>query len=294
MHIILGATGHIGSVVATTLLKQGEPITVITRDPQKADNWQQRGAQAAVVDIHDVDALSRVFRQGKRLFLLNPPAPPDTDTAAEERRSILAILAALKDSGLEKIVAESTYGAQPGDQIGDLGVLYEMEQQLARQPIPVSIIRGAYYMSNWEFSLQTAQQEGKVYTLYPVDFKLPMVAPEDIGLLAARLLTEPVETAGLYHIEGPEVYSSADVAAAFALALHKTVEAVETPRDQWQPALKTMGFSDKAAESMANMTAATLDQPYALPGLPYRGTTSLQQYIAKMVADNQPEQKPTR
>lgn len=289
MNIILGATGHVGSAVANTLLKQGEPIIIITHDSQKASEWEQKGAQAAVVDVHDGDGLKRIFRQGKRLFLLNPPAAPSTDIVAEERKNITAILGALDGSGLEKIVAESTYGAQSGDLIGDLGVLYKMEQGLARMSIPTTIIRAAYYMSNWDASLQTAQQEGKVHALYPADFKLPMVAPDDIGQFAARFLTEPAEKTGLHYVEGPETYSPTDVAAAFALALNKPVEAVTTSREQWAPTLKQMGFSDKAAESMANMTLITVEKTYLQPDLPDRGATSLRSYIADVVAKSKKE-----
>jgi uncharacterized protein YbjT (DUF2867 family) len=128
MHIILGGTGHVGSAAADALLARGQAVTIVSR-----------------------------FRQGNRLFLLNPPAPPSTDTAAEERKSLASIFRALEGSGLEKIVALSTYGAQPGSRIGDLGVLYEMEQGLANQPVPATIIRAAYLMSNWELSLPTAR-----------------------------------------------------------------------------------------------------------------------------------------
>lgn len=283
MHIILGASGHIGSALAKLLLAKHEPVTVVLRDPRKAPEWQQRGAQTALADVHDTEALRRIFRQGQRLFLLNPPADPATDAAAAERRSVQSILAALTDSGLEKIVAESTYGAQPGDQLGDLGVLYEMEQGLAAQPIPVSIIRGAYYLSNWDAAQETARQEGNVHTFYPIDFKLPMVAPADIARLAARLLTEPIEKTGLHYIEGPEYYSAADVAAAFAQALHQPVTAVETPRDQWLPAMQKMGLSEKTAQSFANMTAATLAARQPIAKSPEHGSTTLTAYIQALV-----------
>jgi uncharacterized protein YbjT (DUF2867 family) len=286
MYIILGATGHVGSAVAQALLNQGESVTVITHDAKKTEEWQRQGANVAVADVHDTEGLRQIFCQGKRLFLLNPPAAPSTDTDQEERKSLASILAALQDSGIEKIVAESTYGAQSGDRIGDLGVLYEMEQELAKLSIPTRIIRAAYYMSNWDASLQTAQQEGKVHTLYPSTFQLPMVAPEDIGQVAALLLTEPIEKTGLYYVEGPKAYSSADVAAAFAAALGKPVEAVETPSDQWIPTLTSMGFSDKAAESIAAMTALTLEHA-AFPDAPVRGTTTLEEYITQLARKGQ-------
>lgn len=287
MHIILGASGHIGSALAQTLLKQHEAVLAVLHDEKKAADWQQKGAATAVVDVRDTEALRQVFRQGKRLFLLNPPASPTTDTVTEERNTLVSILAALPDSGLEKIVAESTYGAQPGEQLGDLAVLYEMEQALQAQPIPVSIIRAAYYMSNWDTALETARKEGIVHTLYPVDFQLPMVAPADIAQVAARLLTAPVASNGLHYVEGPATYSSVDVAAAFAAALHQPVQAQETPRANWPQALKQMGFSDKAAESFANMTAATLEAKQPLVENPERGHTTLQQYIQELVQKQQ-------
>jgi uncharacterized protein YbjT (DUF2867 family) len=287
MHIILGATGHIGSAVAEALLQQNEQVTVITRDNKKQSQWQDKGAQVAVVDVLRTKELRQVFCSGKRLFLLNPPADPATDTVAEEQKTLASILAALKDSGIEKVIAESTYGAQPGEGNGDLSVLYDMEQGLAEQRIPASIIRAAYYMSNWDASLQTALEEGKVHTFYPADFKLPMVAPNDVGQFAAQLMIEPVENTGLYYIEGPETYSSTDVATAFAKALQKEVYAETIPQKQWEQVLTGMGFSEKAAASMTAMTATTLDNRYTKPDAPITGTITLEEYISNLVQKNQ-------
>ena len=227
---------------------QNRPVTIVTRDPSKGNDWRRRGAEVAVVDVHEVDSLRRVFRGGKRLFLLNPPADPSTDTDAEERKTVASITAAVEGSGLEKIVAESTYGAQPGERCGDLNILDDLEQALEAQPIPTCIIRAAYYMSNWDFLLEMVRKEGVLPTMFPADFKLPMVAPQDLGQVAARLLTEPVEQTGLYYVEGPERYSPSDVAAEFAGAIGRPVTVVTTPREQWKETYKSMGFSEPAAK----------------------------------------------
>ncbi|RCJ22535.1 NmrA family transcriptional regulator [Nostoc minutum NIES-26] len=282
MHIILGGNGHVGSAVAQTLLSQGEPVTIVSRSCASIPKWHKRGAMVEVVDVHNTVELRRVFALGKRLFLLNPPADPATDTDVEERKSLASILEAITDSGLEKIVAESTYGAQPGSQIGDLGVLYEMEQQLAAQSIPFSIIRAAYYMSNWDFSLQSAKQDGVIYTFFPTDFALPMVAPRDIGQLAARLMKQPIENTGLHNIEGPERYSSLNVAQAFAKVLLKPVKVMETPRHQWIKTMQNMGFSNSAAASFSNMTTLALEAEMPPRDLVTRGVVSLESYIAEL------------
>jgi uncharacterized protein YbjT (DUF2867 family) len=283
VHIILGGTGHIGSVLADLLLASGEAVTVVTSDASKRKSLEGKGFQVAVVDIHNVTALREVFQRGQRAFLLNPPAAPATDTDAEERKSVKAILDALDGSGLKKVVAESTYGAQSAKRSGDLGILYDLEQGLKQQAIPASVIRGAYYMSNWDTALQTAQAEGVVHTMFPVDFEMPMVDPADIAHVAARLMTEAIEHTGLHYVEGPEKYTANDVAEAFSKALGKPVRAVETSRDQWVATFQALGFSDEAAQSYAQMTVVTLEQKYDIPDSPVRGRTSLQDYVTRLV-----------
>ncbi len=245
MYIILGGTGHVGAAAAKALLSGGEPVTIVTRDDAKAEDLKQAGAKAAVADVLDTDALHRVLATGTRAFLLNPPAGPKTDTDTQEKRTIAAILTALDGAGLDKIVVESTYGAQAGDRLGDLNTLYTLEQGVKAQAIPAAIIRAAYYFSNWDAALETARAEGMVHTMYPVDFELPMVAPLDLGEQAARLLTDD--------------------------------------RDRWVEGYKALGFSDRAAESYARMTAVSLDGGYEQPEAPICGRVTLQDYIRQLV-----------
>jgi uncharacterized protein YbjT (DUF2867 family) len=101
VHVVLGATGHLGSAVARSLLDRGEPVTVVTRNQQKASRWEADGATAVVVDVPDPEALQAPLPQGGRLFALNPPADPTGgDTDAEENRTGDAIAAAIRGAGL--------------------------------------------------------------------------------------------------------------------------------------------------------------------------------------------------
>ncbi|MET0374500.1 MAG: NmrA family NAD(P)-binding protein [Rhizorhabdus sp.] len=271
----MGATGHVGSATARTLLEQGEAVTVVTRDAEKACNLRALGAEVAVADVHDIATMRDVFRLGRRLFLLNPPAAPDTDTDRVEKETVRHLLAALDGSGLEKIVAESTYGAQAGD----LNALYDMEQGLGAQPIPYRVIRAAYYMSNWDMMAASARESGTLPTMYPADLKIPMVAPADLGRVAARLLVEPAGHTGIQFVEGPERYCSTDVAHAFANALGKPVNPLVTPRSQWESTYRQLGFSEPAAKSYARMTGVSVDGNFEMPENPIRGTITLQAHV---------------
>jgi uncharacterized protein YbjT (DUF2867 family) len=284
VYVIMGGTGHVGSATADSLLARGEAVTIVTRSAEHADEWRRKGADIAEADVEDVASLRAALRLGRRAFLLNPPADTSTDTDAVERRTVAKILAALEDSGLEKVVAESTGGAQPGDRIGDLNVLWELEQGLQAKAIPAAFNRAAYYMSNWDGQLDRVRSTGELSTLFPADLALPMVAPRDLGEVAAARLVSSLDDTGVRYVEGPRLYSSNEVAAAFSKALGQPVKVKVTPRDQWKQAFVGMGFSEAAAESYARMTAASIDEGFDLSDDPLRGSTTLDDYIADLVA----------
>jgi uncharacterized protein YbjT (DUF2867 family) len=283
MYAILGATGHVGSAVVDALLEAGEPVVALTHSAEHGHELRRRGAEIAIVDVRDADALRAVLKQARRAFLLNPPAAVSGDTDVGERVTVAAILAALEGSGLEKVVAESTMGAQPGERLGDLNVLYELEQGLEAQPIPAAWNRAAYYMSNWDMALASAREDGVVPTMFPADFKLPMVAPRDLGRAAARRLRSGLDDVGLRNVEGPARYSTNDVARAFAEALGRPVRTIVTPREQWEEAFQALGFSQAAARSYARMTGATLDGAMVPESETEKGPTRLEDYVAALV-----------
>lgn len=284
MYVIMGGTGHVGSATAEALLDRREAVTIVTRDAGPASTWLEKGAEIAEADVEDIASLGAVFRRGRRAFLLNPPADTKKDTDALEKHTVANILAAIEGSGLEKIVAESTGGAQPGDRLGDLNTLWELEEGLRRQSIPAAINRAGYYMSNWDGQLESIRETGKLQTMFEADLKIPMVAPRDLGAAAAERLRSSLDDVGVRYVEGPERYSSADVAEALAKKLGRPVEVVVTPRDKWLEAFQHLGFSDAAAESYARMTAAAVDGGFDMQDDALRGSTTLDTYIRDLGA----------
>jgi len=280
MHIILGGTGKVGSAVARALLQMSEPVTVVTRKAESAIELKAAGATVAVVDIRDTGSLNEIFRTGKRAFLLNPPADPSTDTDKEERLNVQAIIQALDQSGLEKVVAASTYGAFAGEACGDLTVLHELEERLRLQPIPTAINRGAYYMSNWSGMRDVVRDSGKLPSFFPTNLSLPMVAPDDLGQAAAARLIEPPGEFSITHVEGPRRYTAQDVADAFSEVFGKEIGIDVIPRDALKDTFKAFGFSDSAADSYACMTAAVVEGRTSGPISPERGRTTLQSFIS--------------
>ncbi|MCK1667718.1 NAD(P)H-binding protein [Bradyrhizobium sp. 153] len=284
MYVIMGGTGHVGSATADILLSLGEAVTIVTRCSGRASGWCAKGAEIVEADINDVSSLHAALCRGRRALLLNPPADPTTDTDAVEKRTVANILKALAGSGLEKVVAVSTGGAQSGDRIGDLNTLWELEEGLRQQTIPAAINRGAYYMSNWDSLLDTVRRTGKLPTMFPADLPIPMVAPQDLGRFAADRLLSDTDDAGVRYVEGPKRYSTADVARAFSEALGRPIGVEVKPRAEWYHGFLQLGFSEAAALSYTRMTELSLDNGFDMPADVWRGATTLEFYINNLVA----------
>lgn len=286
MYVVMGATGHVGGSVARALLAAGEAVTVVTRNAAKAEAWRQKGALAAVLDVQDTPALAALFQKARRAFVLNPPASPALNTDVEERRTVQAILKALQGAGLEKIVLQSTYGAQPGAHCGDLGVLYDFEEGARQLGTPLCVVRAAYYMSNWTFGVDAVRASGVLETFLPASQKVPMVAPQDVGTVAAQLLRAPVSETGVYAVEGPERYSPEDVAEVLGEVLNQPVRVASLPKTEWLAAYRRNGFSENAAQSYAHMTEIFVTQAYDVPASPLKGKTDLKTYFQQVLTPN--------
>ena len=79
MYVVSGATGQTGSVVAKKLLEENLPVRVIVRSEEKGKKFKDLGAEVAVADLQDADALTEALRGGKVLYLMNPPAYQSED-----------------------------------------------------------------------------------------------------------------------------------------------------------------------------------------------------------------------
>ena len=282
MFVIMGASGHVGREVIDVLLEQGHEAIAVTHDPNHLDVLKRPGVHPVLVDVRSPDSLRQVFNQGRRAFLLNPPAAVEGDTDVVERRTAACIVEALRGSRLEKVVLASTGGARPGERLGDLNVLWELEEGVRALTIPAAINRGGYYMSNWDGQLDEVRRTGTLVSFFPSDLRVPMVAPRDLGEAAAgRLLSGP-EDAGVRYVEGPARYCANDVAAAFAKALRREVGLAVVPRAQWASTFRSLGFSEAAAESYARMTEVTVDS-LDLPDDPIRGKVTIDAYIQQLV-----------
>lgn len=252
MYIVSGATGNTGSVVAKTLLGKGLPVRVIVRSREKGAAFEKLGAEAAVADLQDADALTEALRGGKVLYLMNPPAPQAEDQFAELEKVIESFQTAIGNSALEKIVVLSSVGGHLSHGTGNILTAYKLEQAFGNLDIPVTFIRAGSFMENWNGVTDAVKTQGILPSFsQPLDRKVPQVAAADIGRVAAEAMQE--KTVGVEVKELAGFWTSPqDAAESFGKVLGREVKAVAVPEDQWLDIFKSFS-SPKNAQSLAEM-----------------------------------------
>lgn len=253
MYVVSGATGHTGSAVAKNLLKKNLPVRVIVRSREKAAELEKLGAEIAIADLQDADALAGALKDGKVLYLMNPPNYAAEDLLEETEKVIKAFQAAIENnSSLEKIVVLSSFGSQLSSGTGNILTTHRLEKAFENSKIPVTFVRAASFMENWIPVLETAKTEGILPSFFqPLDQKVPQVASADIGRIAAEAMQE--KTSGLEIKELAGFYTSPEeTAEAIGKVLGRDVKVVAVPREQWIGIMSGHN-SPKNAESLAEM-----------------------------------------
>lgn len=252
MYVVSGATGHTGSAVAKTLLDKNLPVRVIVRSREKAAELEKRGAEIAVADLQDADALTKALKGATVLYLMNPPNYQSEDQFAELEKVIAAFQTATENSSLEKIVALSSIGSQLSSGTGNILTTHKLEQAFEDSEIPVTFIRAGSFMENWNAVLETAKTQGVLPSFFqPLDIKVPQIAAADIGRIAAEAMQEKTVGKQIKELAGfwttPE-----ETAEAVGKVLGWEGKAVTVPREQWIGILSHHN-SPKNAESLAEM-----------------------------------------
>lgn len=288
MFVILGANGKVGRHSIQMLRRLGAPVRAIIRNADHAAALRALGCDVAMADIHDGLALRHALRDAQAVQVICPISPRSDDAGAQMQASIEAIAAALAETRPASVLAISDYGAHHASKTGIALTFHHLEEALRGLGLPLTVLRSAEHMQNWARLLPRAIETGVLASLHhPVTKLFPTVSAADVGEIAAQLLTTGFDSElRVFHAEGPERYSTVDVASALASLTGREIAARELPRAQWLPALVQGGLSASYAELVAEMYDAHNAghiEVEAASGSVRRGETGLRQVLVAML-----------
>jgi uncharacterized protein YbjT (DUF2867 family) len=256
MYTVLGATGHIGSVITRRLLEKGEKVRVVGRNTTRLQAFVQKGAEAFIGDVGDVEAMTRALQDVRAAFLMMPPGMTSLDYRADQDRESTAISTAARNAGLHYAVDLSSYGAQVSAGSGPILGLHYAEQKLnAVEKLNVLHLRPAYFMENHLAAIGMIQMMGLYGGALKPDLPTPMIATRDIGAYAAeRLLKLDFKGKQTQELLGERELTMNEVTTVIGKALLKPeLRYAQFPYDQVQKVLVQMGTPAKTAAYFIEM-----------------------------------------
>jgi uncharacterized protein YbjT (DUF2867 family) len=282
--VVAGVSGNTGKIVAESLIAQKRAVKVVVRDSAKGEPWRAKGADVAVADLGDADALARALRGAEGAYLLIPPTFAAPDFRAYQDRLGSSIAEALRASRVPHTVLLSSIGAQHASGTGPIVGLHRAEEKLRREGTAFTFLRAGYFMENLGSSLATLAQ-GFVSNFVPASLGIDMVPTIDIGRLAASLLLEGGKETQVVELGGPPV-SMNDVAAALGRITGKPVRVEEAPLDAVVPAFTGFGMPKDLAELYREMLEAITNGRVKFEGTHRRiaATTSIETFLRGALA----------
>ncbi|MCA9787220.1 MAG: NmrA family NAD(P)-binding protein [Calditrichaeota bacterium] len=276
MYVIMGASGHIGSRLAATLLEKGQAVRVVGRSRDRLQNLVSLGAEAAIGDQLDRDFLRTAFAGAKGVFVLIPPNFAVADFRAWQRQAADTLVEALKGSAVKRVVSLSSAGADRPSGTGPIVGLYHMEQGLNSLPgIELTHLRAGYFMENTFNSIGLIKQAGIMASIGSPDEIQTLIATRDIADAAAEeLLAERSVDGRVRYLLGARDYTQSEVATILGKAIGKPeLTYVQVDEATVRGGMEGAGLTADMAGLYLEMLGAISKGELNLPARDARNTT---------------------
>lgn len=256
MIVITAPTGQIGSKLVPALLRHGEPVRLIVRDPGKLPAEVRRRAEVVVGSHRDRDVLDHALDGADALFWLMPAAPTASSPYEAYVSASIPGADAVVRHAVPRVVVISALGRGSQIYAGHISASHAMEDLFRSTGAHVRALELPSFMDN--ILRQVASiRNGVVSGTIPADFTMPWIATKDIAALAAGYLLDHTWT-GQDPVEvlGGEDLSYRDIAGILSDVLGSPVRYEAGERAAVEQFLVGRGFSEAMARSVVDMDRA--------------------------------------
>ncbi|MFO7535012.1 MAG: NAD(P)H-binding protein [Kiritimatiellia bacterium] len=259
MYVIVGATGHVGRLIAESLLEHGKAVGAMGRNSERLKALVKMGAQPMIGSLEDPAFVARSFSGAEAVFTMIPPQPYARDFRAFQTRVGTAIAASLVDSGVRYVVNLSSLGAHLNDRTGLIAGLHEQEERLnALSGLHVMHLRPAFFMENLLFNIDLIKANGINGTPLKGDLRFPVIAVEDVARAAAEnLLFLTFKEISVRELLGQRDLTMREMTRILGKAIGQpTLQYVEFSYEETCSAMINAGISRDVARLYAEMYKA--------------------------------------
>jgi uncharacterized protein YbjT (DUF2867 family) len=260
MIAVMGATGQVGRQIVESLLAQGRPVRAIGRNPEALAELAEAGAEIAAGDAGDAAFLTEAFRGADVVHTLLPYNPASPDFRAEQARLGEAVVTAVQKSGVRRVVALSSLGADLPEGTGFIAAsLHAQEQRLARLTgVDLLLLRPTLFLESILAGLPFVEAMGVNADAVDPDVPVPMIATKDVAAAAVdALVSDEWHGVEIRELLGARDYTYSEATRILGAAIGRPdLQYVRLPDEDMIGALLEAGFSPDTAALHVEMGRA--------------------------------------
>ncbi len=282
MIAITGATGHLGQLTLTELLKTvpASQLVAIVRNPAKAETLSQQGVIVRQAEYGDQAALTAALEGVDKLLLISSS---EVGQRPVQHRNVID---AAKAAGVKFIAYTSLLHADRSP----LGLHVEhvdTEQYLAASGIPYALLRNGWYSENYLASAPAALAHG-VFLGSAGEGKIASATRGDYAAAAAKVISSEGHAGKVYELAGDESWTLSELAAELSKQSGKPVVYQNLSEADFAATLKGAGLPEAFANLLADSDAGAakgglFDSSRTLSTLIGRPTTPIRDSIRAIV-----------
>jgi uncharacterized protein YbjT (DUF2867 family) len=227
MILLTGAAGKTGKAILHALGANASNVRAFVRSESQAAELKALGvANVFLGDMTCETDLQAALRGIDRLYFISP------NMSSDELEIGTRLIQAAREQGVSHFVYHSVMHPQI-ESMPHHWQKMRMEEALINSNLNFTILQPCAYMQNVLANWQQVKVDGVFAVPYSVEARINMVSLEDVGAVAARVLTETNHSNAIYELSGPESLSQKDVAVILSKTLGKPITAVAKDRHAW-------------------------------------------------------------
>jgi len=244
--LVLGATGHVGPHVASSLRALGEPVRALVRDPDAAFSLLGDEVELRLGDLGNEGSVRAAMRGVTSLFLLTPHGPC---MAAGQRR----LIALAREQRVRVVKLSGTSAGIRPDGPDACRQHWVVEQDLTQGQSPYVILRPNAFMQGLVAGLAASAVATGTIANPLGTAGLSVIDCADIGRAAAVALTDAAHDGQTFTLTGPSAPTYEQIAQHIAEAFALQVTVVDTTPARVGEAMHSRGATDWEAHHLTEM-----------------------------------------
>lgn len=247
MILVTGAAGKTGRAVIMALAGRGERVRAfVHREEQRQIVLTSGATEVLVGDMRDEAFFDQAVIGIKAIYHICPNVSPDE---VEFGRIVIAKSFA---HGVERFVYHSVLHPQTKDMPHHWAKL-QVEELILQSGLSYTILQPAAYMQNilgiWDIIMDSG-----VYRIpYPVETRISVVDLEDIAIVAAKVIHNPIHAYATYELAGPQALSQEEVAHILSTELGFDIHAQQESLHDWKNRMQKAGMGKYEIRTLVKM-----------------------------------------